>query len=311
MKYTGALLRALCSAALLGYLLMQIDYAPLAEVLQRFRPPVYVLALLTMTAYVFAQSYTLHALLGMRGIPVGFLNMARYNFISSFFGVFLPGGAGADVVMVIGLCRTETDKAGVLGAVAFARVAGLIAMIFLAFVVSLTPWCPVPGVRGVTGLILVAVLSVVLLIRTGVIDAVRKKLFGMLSGNRVTSFVDRLLEAFTALSASGHGLLRVAPFFLLMALGRGAMDCLVARSLGVDLSFPSFLVFSTVVSLATLLPISIAGLGVRELTFAGLFATVGVPQEVAVSVSLLSFSLTLWVCLVGGVLYAMKGWRRV
>jgi uncharacterized membrane protein YbhN (UPF0104 family) len=65
-----------------------------------------------------------------------------------------------------------------------------------------------------------------------------------------------------------------------------------------------------VVSLVTLLPISIAGLGVREVTYAGLFSLVGVPQALAVSISLLSFSLSLVVCLIGGVLYATGGWRH-
>ena len=76
----------------------------------------------------------------------------------------------------------------------------------------------------------------------------------------------------------------------------------IARSLGVVLPFTLFLVVVPVVFVATLLPISLGGLGVREGAFVYLLGLVGVDASSALALSLLVYCNRLLLCGVGGLL---------
>lgn len=310
LKKYSPLIRFLFSAGLVCYLVMTVDFAPLEETLPLFQWRFYATGLLVMCLYVMLQAFILVRLLNARGVPVIWSQMIRLNVMSSFFGVFLPGGSGSDVVMAVSLCRNEHDKAEVASSIIFARVAGLAAMVLLAYVVSEWAGSAVPGVNALLFSVLVVLALIVLLNAVGLTDVVEKKVLTVFPGSRVIQFIARFIHSMTSMGRSGRLMLVVMPAFLVMGVGRAAMDYFMAKSLGVVIPFSNFILFSTVVSLVTILPISIAGLGVREVTFVGLFALVGVPQSMAVSISLLSFSLSLWVCLVGGITYAGAGWNH-
>ena len=78
---------------------------------------------------------------------------------------------------------------------------------------------------------------------------------------------------------------------------------LVAGSLGVDLSFGSWVVIAPPVILIQLVPVSLAGWGVRELGFVVVLAGFGVPAEAALAASLLFGLCMIVVGLPGGLLW--------
>jgi uncharacterized membrane protein YbhN (UPF0104 family) len=84
----------------------------------------------------------------------------------------------------------------------------------------------------------------------------------------------------------------------------------IGRGLGLYLPVSTYLIFVPLTALALLLP-SFGGLGVRELTYAGLFGNIGVPQATAIALSLGVYIITVASGLVGGVLYLIQGIRRV
>lgn len=303
-------LRIAVSAGLIAFLVNKLDLAPLRELAPQFRPSFYLSGMVVMALYVMLQAWILSRLLALRQIAVSLGDMAHFNCISSFFGIFLPGGAGADLVMALRLCRNSSDKAGVLAAILFARVAGLLAMAFLALIVALTMKLPIDGVALVTGLVVGGAALVFMINRLVPEDTLMSFVPPGWRTNRLMQFSLRLLDALRLFGGRSGGIGGPLAGFLFMALARGLMDYLMARAVGVVLPFPMFLVFSTLVSVITLIPVSIAGIGVREVTFVGLFAAAGIPEALGIAVSLLSFSLSLWVSLFGGILYASKGWKH-
>jgi glycosyltransferase 2 family protein len=72
------------------------------------------------------------------------------------------------------------------------------------------------------------------------------------------------------------------------------------RAIGLNVSLAGLLVATTTVSLAASLPISIAGLGVREASLPLLLAADGVPRMLAVALGLLWSAIVLAVGLTGG-----------
>jgi uncharacterized membrane protein YbhN (UPF0104 family) len=100
--------------------------------------------------------------------------------------------------------------------------------------------------------------------------------------------------ALTAFSAATVGLTIVA--FML-----------VAESLGVDLSFLSWVAIVPPVTLILLVPVSLAGWGVRELGFVVILAGFGIPAEAALAASLLVGLCMIVIGLPRGLLW-LTGW---
>jgi uncharacterized membrane protein YbhN (UPF0104 family) len=96
----------------------------------------------------------------------------------------------------------------------------------------------------------------------------------------------------------------IAVMFQLM---RCASTAIGAAAFDVHLPFLLYIVIMPVIILITLLPISIAGLGVRELGFVYLFGQVGMPAEIALSLSLLTRLLTILLAVPGAWFYARRG----
>jgi uncharacterized membrane protein YbhN (UPF0104 family) len=88
----------------------------------------------------------------------------------------------------------------------------------------------------------------------------------------------------------------------IQALLSGAALAVLARSLQIDISWTSGIWMSAAVYAVVLLPISIAGLGVREITLVKSFALLGYAPRAAVAVSVLLFLDQLLSALIGGLL---------
>ena len=83
----------------------------------------------------------------------------------------------------------------------------------------------------------------------------------------------------------------------------------LAYGLGLRLPLTTFLVFVPLTAVALLLP-AFGGLGVRELSYVGLFGSAGVAQASALALSLSVYAVTLSIGLMGGAIYLVKGVRQ-
>jgi hypothetical protein len=87
-------------------------------------------------------------------------------------------------------------------------------------------------------------------------------------------------------------------------LGNVAAMWAFARAVGAHVDFVSVMWMRGLLQTALLLPLSIAGLGVREVSLVGLGALVGVPAPAAVAWSLAILAGSVLVALAGGLLEA-------
>jgi uncharacterized membrane protein YbhN (UPF0104 family) len=106
--------------------------------------------------------------------------------------------------------------------------------------------------------------------------------------------------------AIGRGL-AISLVFNLLQIG---WNVAIGRGLGLALPLTVYLAFVPLTAVALLLP-AFGGLGVRELTYAGLFASAGVPQPTALALSLGVYLITVATGVVGGALYLVHGLRGV
>ena len=86
------------------------------------------------------------------------------------------------------------------------------------------------------------------------------------------------------------------------------VNLLLGWSLGIEAGLFHYLVFVPLVSLSLLLP-SVGGLGVREMTYVGLFGLVGVAEEKAFALGILVYAIHIVTGLIGGIIYLIQGAR--
>jgi uncharacterized membrane protein YbhN (UPF0104 family) len=96
----------------------------------------------------------------------------------------------------------------------------------------------------------------------------------------------------------------VSVVFHLMQVG---VQWLLVRSAGASVPLSYCAVFHPVISAMTALPVSVAGLGVREGGYLYFLTRIDVDDSIAVTVGLLWFGLTVIGGLVGGVLFFLYG----
>ena len=78
---------------------------------------------------------------------------------------------------------------------------------------------------------------------------------------------------------------------------------ITALALNLDIPLSYFLIFVPVITLISMIPVSLNGMGLREYAFLSLFSAVGIPAESCIALGLLSSILIILSSLPGGIIY--------
>ena len=304
MKKKALILRSVCSVLLLAYLLFKIDFSPLRETLSKFRPEFYILAIIGVCIYQCLNSLILKTLLSIKGNKAGIWEIFRLLTISIFFGIFLPGGVGPDIILAYNLSRSTPKKEDALSAIIFARMMILFIMLLTAFIISMFPGTCQPYIRNLASVLLIAFVLICLMLGSKKGLNLSRKLF---PNHKWTNLIYQTHSAISSYGKSRKAILTLLPVFILTAFLKALIDYVIALSLSINISPMYFFVFVPLVSIATSLPVTISGFGVREGAYVKLFSSTGIEAANSFSISLLSFSLNLWFCIAGAILYGIKG----
>ena len=305
---TGRAARAAFGIGLLVLLFVWVDFGAMVAAIRQVRLDL--LALLVATIFAARLISALRWFLLLRGLhrAVSYTGILRLTFVSDFIGYFSPGSLGVDALRLYGMSRTTSDLALSATSMLVERMFAVLALIVLvlvglAFQLPVLP--PEIGRLAWLGLALLALALVGLMA-----PPFRRTTLWLLSHPRLLRVhagaqkVYRSLDQYRARPALLAGSFAVAVIFQLM---RCAIAAIGALAFGVHLPFLLYMVIMPVIILITLLPISIAGLGVRELGFVYLFGEVGMPAEIALSLSLLIRILTILLAVPGAWFYVRRG----
>jgi uncharacterized protein (TIRG00374 family) len=299
------LLRVTISVVLLAALLSHIDFTHVVEVVSHARADLLVLAVLLTAASVALSAYRWHMLLHEKIATVRYRNVLRIILVSGFLGAFTPGSVGAEILRIYGLTRRTGDLAHAFTSVLVER---FIALVALALLVLLGLTASPPGIPeqvadmawvGVAGL--VAGYAALMHSRSrAVIDLI-------LGAAWLAPIRSRLRKLYACLDSYKR---QPTLMLLAMAVGIGfqltrvAIVAVGGWALGQHVTLTHYIIIVPITMFVSLLPISIAGLGVREAAYVYLFGLVGVAPETAFALSLLVFIIGILLTLPGAWLYA-------
>jgi uncharacterized protein (TIRG00374 family) len=303
------LLKIAVSLVLIVVLLRSVNVEALWEVVRGANPWYLLGAQTVLMLGVVVRAYRWQILVRDQGVDASLRELTSLYFVGSLFNNLLPSGFGGDAVKMYELSDRSHRGAEAVSSVLVDRFIGLIALQAIGLVALIFSWQLVPFEIVVVTVLLFGAS----LVAAWVVSY--RRLWGFLA-DRVPLF-DRFLsiKSVHSLVSSLQSYSRSA---LLRALGVGlvfnvlliAANVLIGTALGADVALRFYMIFVPLTSLVLILPISFAGLGVREATYVLLFSQVGMTPEVALSLSLLVYVLgTLMPGLVGGVIYMLRGAR--
>jgi len=295
------------SALLLAIILRQVHWAEVRDALWRIDLRWLALAWGLFLAGVVVRAARWQVLLDALGVrrPLG--ELTRWYFVGSFFNVLLPTGFGGDAVRVAELAQDTSRPGPVLNSVVVDRYLGLMVLLAMGVAAALIrPGLAPAGVVLLTvGLFGGGLLAAWLLYRRWWTRwGERADLLGRaVRLFRLPALAEALAPYDRRTLARG---LTISLAFNLLQIG---WNLAIAQGLDLHLPVVTYLAFVPLTAVALMLP-AFGGLGVRELSYVGLFGSVGVPDSTALALSLGVYIITVATGLIGGALYLIAGIRR-
>ena len=298
-KLLFTILRLLVTAGLLWALATRFDIGHAVEMACRVSPPLLAAALAALVASVLANAVRWQAILAAEGPSPGFGSLTKLLFVGLFFNQVLPTGIGGDAVRAWHVRRLGVPLGAAARSVLLDRASGYAVMVAI-YAASLPPLLrslPGPGERA--GVVAMFGIALAGLLALPLMDLLPVRLM-RLPGLAALADLSRATRRLIADPRRGAALLGLSA----LAVGLAVLAFkLVGDSLGIRLSFLTWLIVISPVSLIQLAPVSLAGWGVRETAMVVVLAGFGVPATAALAISVL-MGLTLIVLgLPGGVIW--------
>jgi len=317
------LAKVIVSLILIFLLLREIGLQETLEKLLQVHPGYLLAALVVALLGVVVRAYRWQILLSALEVEVPLGQLTALYFIGFLFTNVLPTGFGGDPIRMYELSRYTHRAAESAGTVLADRFFGLIVLQAMA-VVALAFGYPLvePWMIAFTVLLFVgSLVAVWLLLNRRLWQKLGERLkplasLGQKQGSILNSALSKVEGIATGLkrfyeSLHGYSIpavgktLSVSLVFNILLI---TMNYLLGLSLGDRVSIWYYLLFVPITSIVTILPVSFAGLGVREGAYVFLFTQAGMPRETALSLSLLVYVISIFVPgLIGGVIYVLKG----
>lgn len=294
--------------SLLGFLLTQIDLGQASRAVADARIDLLLLAFAIVLGSRLLAAARWYLLLRGRHAAVTLFGMLRLMFVADFVGYFMPGSLGVEVLRVYGLAKTTADPALSATSVVVERVVALVVLVLLVLLGLAARPLALPAEIGrlawlFLALLLVAVLAVMA-------PPTRSLALRLLPGEwlaRIRRGLERVFAALDSYRSRPWLIAASLVLALVFQLMRCASVTVGAAALGHPLPFTFVLVVFPIMLLISLLPITIAGLGVREVGFVYFLGLGGMPAEVALPLALIQRLFTIIATLPGAWWYLRRG----
>jgi len=298
-------LKLLVSLALLAFLFSRTDLQAIRALFRSLRLP---LLLSSVALYLLAQLVSTlrwRCLLQAEQINLSTWRLILLYLEGMFFNLMLPTVIGGDIVRGYQIFRLTQQKESSLASILVERLSGYVALIMIACIALIlgysylhdpvTIWLTVASAAGLIGII------------AGLLnDRLQMLFFRLLNRTRLGRFNETLQRFYGALQRywkHRRALLQAVGLSLILQSLVIMIFYLISRSLNLSVPLRYFFLFVPLISVVSMLPISVAGLGVREGSSVYFFAKVGLDSAGAISLSLLWFAVTACCSGLGGIVF--------
>lgn len=306
---TPVRLKALLSALLVALLLWRVDVAEVGRVLAMASP-----GLMGLAGLLFFLMHVLNALKLRVLLPeLRAGRLLAYTLVAQLYALVLPGQLAGEAVKAYRLSRDEGQGQGEVGggrivsAVAFDKATGIAGLLLLTGGgLALQSARFGDGLLVAVGLVLAGLIAATLLLAWAPARILLLALLGLRAGPKREAWLlgplRRFLEAWRDQTRRpGRALLSVAGGIAVQVAAVAGSQAL-GLAVGIDQPFSVWSAVIGLMSVIVLMPVTVAGIGLREASLVGLLDLVGVPhaQSLALGFGILTFQVM--VALLGAVI---------
>jgi glycosyltransferase 2 family protein len=283
LKRLSLVAKIVISAGLVAGLIATTDTSELRDAFQRVGVGPLVLGVAALAVLVVVQSVRWLVVARALDLDFPFPAATAIVFIGTFFNQVLPSSIGGDAARVWRLTRAGVSVPAALNSVLFDRLVALVTVVLITGVGTplLFSWIEEPGKRialVAAELAILATVAVVLLL-----DRLPLPRF-IVQGRGIRAGFSRDARR---LFLSPWKLAWAVGLSLLIHSGVSAIVWMLAREVGADIELAECLILVPAVMLLAVLPISVAGWGVREGAMVVAMGLLGVAREDALATSVL------------------------
>ncbi|MFS4494627.1 lysylphosphatidylglycerol synthase transmembrane domain-containing protein [Maribacter sp. 2308TA10-17] len=272
------LLKIVISAALIYFIFTKLNVAEVLETVKKANPFYLVLALLLFVVSKIVAAFRLNLYFHELKVFLTQKSNLKLYLLGMFYNLFLPGGIGGDAYKGYLIKKKfEVDTKKVVSVLVLDRLSGL--LLLFIYACGLALFLESSQLKDFKILFGIAILLSII-----VFYFLNKKFFGYVIPVFWKSFGYSALVQLSQL---------ICVFFIL-------------KSLGIEMNTIAYLVIFLISSIVSVIPLTIGGIGSRELTFFYGATWLGLNESTSVGISMLFFLITAVISLCGIVYHFKK-----
>jgi glycosyltransferase 2 family protein len=300
-----AFMKIAITALLFVYLFRKIDFRQFGSALHSARLDLLATAFLVLMLGHYICIYRWRMLMRPLMPILSLGQLIGIYCIGLFFNLTFPTVVGGDVVKMYYAGKPSKSYAQSFAATFLDRDVGMLAMMLIACCAIVLYPVLVPGV-GVS-LIVWGGFAAFVVGNIGIFSPYFHRLLTALllrlHMSKIALKVTTISDAFQIMSkhkALLIGSLLISLFNQLLVI---AVTWIMALGLHIHVSFVYFLIFIPVITLISMIPLSVNGMGLREAAFLSLFSAIGVAPASCIVLGILSSIVIILSSLPGGIVY--------
>jgi uncharacterized protein (TIRG00374 family) len=270
-------------------------------------PWFFALAVIIFLAGLIAVAFRLQLVLKVHDADLSVINLYYMNLVALFFNNILPSHAGGEMVKAYYIYRGASNNVAAFSGVVIDRLFGIVTMIVIGLVAIMFFDQAMAAPKIFNSLIMLTVFTFglfVVLFNKTIVDALCRVRLPLIPAG----WLDKLRVIYQAMHYYRGQKTIVATGLLLTVVGQVAFvftNYFLARSLAIDIPLGFFFYFVPIILILGLAP-SVNGIGVREAAYL-FYLTSFASADQALALSLFTSFYMVFVGIVGGILYAIKG----
>jgi uncharacterized membrane protein YbhN (UPF0104 family) len=289
----------LVTAGLILALAVRFDLGQAAELISHANLPLIAATILVFLIANFVVGWRWQLILSAEAPSPGLTTLLKIVFVGLFFNQVLPTGVGGDAVRAWRCGRAGIALGAAIRSILLDRACGYLVLVVL-YAVGLPSLLHIlPDARERSAVLVVLTVGLLGLLALVSLDRLPRPILRL-----------RLIAPFAELSRAGRRLFtnpRQCSTVLGLSVITIALTVLgfkfVGDAIGSRLSLGSWMIIVPPVTLIQLVPVSLAGWGVREAALVVALGSFGVPAEAALAISILVGLCMIVVGLPGGLIW--------
>jgi uncharacterized protein (TIRG00374 family) len=302
-------LRLLLGLVLILVVIFKVDIGKTFSLFRSIRSIHVILIAVLAAADIFLTAYRWQMLLRSKKIAVPLGRLIRINFVGRFVGRFFPSSVAPDAIKAYSLSKYIGNAQEAMSSIFIERYIGLFSLLIWAIlggVLSIRTYRNYDILWILSALLLFfAVIWLLLSNRT-----MAKRIFNIfpfLQGRKWTAKVKNFYGSLYEYRTERILLLKVLLFSFLIQAVRILIIYVASVAIVLGVSVGYFFLFVPIIIMISLVPTTIAGIGVAEGAYVYFFTRVGAAAHGAFALSILVRIIYIFLTLPGGIVYISEG----